>query len=93
LISLLVAGIATAVTAVAAFAAIPPNVKWESSAPFGIWNNGGFSVFNNAWNTSPGPQTTWADSYHYWGAESDQAVGNVTVETYPSVQKNSTTCR
>ncbi len=88
LISLLAACITMVVTGVTAFAAIPANAKWESSAAFGIWNNAGFFVFNDAWNTSPGPQTIWADSYHYWGVESDQAAGNATVETYPDVQKN-----
>ncbi len=87
-ISLLAAAITTAVTAATAFAAIPANPKWESSATFGIWKNGGFFVFNDAWNTAPGPQTIWADSYHYWGVESDQAAGNVTVETYPDVHQN-----
>ena len=88
LICLLAACISTAVTAVTAFAAIPASAKWESSAASGIWNNGGFFVLNDAWNTSPGPQTIWAGSYHYWGVESDQSAGNSMVETYPDVQKN-----
>ncbi len=69
-------------------AAIPPNPAWESTAPFGTWNNGKFDVYNNEWNTSEaGPQTIWANSYRDWGVESTQA-DTTSVKTYPSVQKN-----
>jgi hypothetical protein len=68
--------------------AIPPDPVWESSAPFGAWNNGGFILYNNEWNPSAGPQTIWADSYSHWGVQSNQAAGNVAVETYPCVQKD-----
>ncbi len=71
-----------------AFAAVPTNAKWRSSDPFGAWNNGGYILYNNEWNSSAGPQTIWADSFHHWGAESTQAAGNTAVETYPCVQKN-----
>jgi hypothetical protein len=89
----LVAAAVTTVTAVItvaapASAAVPPSPKFESSAPFGIWNNGGFFVYNNAWNSSAGPQTIWANSFKNWGVESSQAAGNKAVETYPNVQKN-----
>ncbi len=71
-----------------AFAAVPSNVKWHSSDPHGTWNNRGYIVYNNEWNSSAGPQTIWADSFSHWGAESTQAAGNTAVETYPCVQKN-----
>jgi hypothetical protein len=79
-----------AVTAVAtpAFAAVPPHPKWESSARLGAWNNGGFTVYNNEWNGSAGPQKIWANSFQSWGVESTQAAGNTAVETCPCVQKN-----
>src|SRR5215471_3107503 len=80
------AAIVTATTP--ASAAIPPNPAWKSSAPFGAWNNGGFIIYNNEWNSSAGPQTIWANSYRHWGAESTQRAGNTAVETYPCVQKN-----
>lgn len=79
---------AAVVSAAASAAAIPPNPAWESSAPFGAWNNGGFIVYNNEWNPTAGPQTIWADSYRLWGVQSDQAAGNTAVETYPCVQKD-----
>jgi hypothetical protein len=71
-----------------ALASVPANPRWHSSAPFGAWNNGGFILYNNEWNQPTGPQTIWADSYRYWGAESTQAAGNTAVETYPCVQKD-----
>jgi hypothetical protein len=76
------------VLASSAHASVPRNAAWQSSAPFGAWNNGGFIVYNNEWNQPTGPQTIWADSYHYWGVESKQAAGNTAIETYPCVQKN-----
>jgi hypothetical protein len=80
--------VAAAVTMLAgpALASVPANPAWESSAPFGAWNNGGYIVYNNEWNTPTGPQTIWADSYHHWGVQSTQAAGNTAVETYPCVQ-------
>jgi hypothetical protein len=82
------AALITAAAIVPAWAAIPSHPKWKSSAPLGAWNNGGFIVYNNEWNSSAGPQTIWADSYHYWGVESTQRAGNTAIETYPCVQKN-----
>src|SRR5215472_17216660 len=83
-----VAVIAAAVAASPASASIPRHPAWKSSAPFGAWNNGGFIVYNNEWNSSAGPQTIWADSYRHWGVESRQQAGNTAIETYPCVQKN-----
>src|SRR5215471_8174153 len=92
-LSSLVVAVAVTATAVVtaaapASAAIPAGPAWKSSAPFGAWNNGGFIIYNNEWNSSAGPQTIWADSYRHWGAESTQRAGNTAVETYPCVQKN-----
>ena len=78
----------SAAAVIPASASIPSHPKWKSSAPFGAWNNGKFIVYNNEWNSSAGPQTIWADSYHYWGVESTQRKGNTAVETYPCVQQN-----
>ena len=74
--------------AVYSSSAIPSHLAWESSDPFGAWNNGGFIIYNNEWNPSAGPQTIWADSYGYWGVQSDQPGDNAAVETYPCVQKD-----
>jgi hypothetical protein len=79
---------AVAVPAGAAHAGIPAKPRWKSSAPFGAWNNHGFIVYNNEWNTSvAGPQTIWANSYRDWGVQSKQA-STTAVKTYPCVQKD-----
>jgi hypothetical protein len=68
--------------------AAPVGSAWSSSAKFGSWNNGGFDVYNNEWNTAQaGPQLVWADSYHHWGVQSVQPA-STSVKTYPSVQQN-----
>ena len=87
---LLAAAVVTsgAATAASASAAVPAHPAWQSSARFGAWNNGGFIVYNNEWNSSAGPQTIWANSFRSWGVQSVQAAGNTAVETYPCVQKN-----
>jgi hypothetical protein len=82
-----VAGIALALTSIAATPPGPPaNPAFESSAPFAAWNNGGFILYNNMWNSSAGPQTIWGNSYNSWGVVSDQT--GTAVETYPCVQQN-----
>jgi Glycosyl hydrolase family 12 len=83
----LAAAVTTVVTATVP-AAIPAHPRWKSSARFGAWNNGGYILYNNMWNSSAGPQTIWADSFHRWGVRSKQAAGNTAVETYPCVQKD-----
>lgn len=68
--------------------AAPAGSAWSSSEKFGLWNDGGFDVYNNEWNTAEaGPQLVWADSYHRWGVQSVQP-GSTSVKTYPSVQQN-----
>ena len=84
----LLAAAAAFMAAGPALASVPAHPKWRSSDPFGSWNNGGYIVYNNEWNSSHGPQTIWANSFKDWGASSTQAAGNTAVETYPCVQKN-----
>jgi len=62
----LLAAVAVVAAAAPASAAIPAHPKWKSSARLAAWNNGGFIVYNNEWNSSAGPQTIWADSYQHW---------------------------
>jgi hypothetical protein len=68
--------------------AAPAGSAWSSSETFGVWDNRGFDVYNNEWNTvQAGPQLVWADSYHHWGVQSIQPP-STSVKTYPSVQQN-----
>jgi glycosyl hydrolase family 12 len=61
-----------------------------TASPFGIWNSGGYFLYNNMWDTDagPGPQTLYACSYHSWYVVSDQPEGTGAVKTYPNVQMN-----
>ena len=84
------AGVVLATHNATASNAAPRHPRFKSSAPFATWDNGQFDVYNNEWNTSEaGPQTIWANSFHYWGVSSTQA-NTTSVKTYPSVQKNYT---
>jgi hypothetical protein len=68
--------------------AAPAGSAWSSSEKFGTWDNRGFDVYNNEWNTAQaGPQLVWADSYRHWGVQSVQP-DSTSVKTYPSVQQN-----
>jgi hypothetical protein len=40
---------------------------WSSSAQWGSWTNGGYTLYNNIWGNGAGPQTIWANSYSNWG--------------------------
>lgn len=46
-----------------------PEVKavWSSSAQWGTWTNGGYTLYNNIWGSGAGSQTIWANSYSNWG--------------------------
>jgi hypothetical protein len=62
-----------------------------TSSADGIWNNDGYFVFNNVWNTAagPGPQTLYACSYHDFYVVSEQGDdGGGAVKSYPNVQMN-----
>jgi hypothetical protein len=84
----MVAAIAVFTLAGPASAGIPHDPKWKSSRWNGGWQNAGFTLNNNAWNGSAGPQIIWADSFHHWGAESTQVNQDRAVKSYPCVQKN-----
>ncbi len=59
---------------------------WSSTARFGSWPNGGYTLNNNVWGSGPGPQTIWANSYRNWGVWSDQP-NTGGVKSYPEVIK------
>lgn len=62
-----------------------------TASPSGIWNNDGYFVFNNVWNSAagPGPQTLSACSYHDFYVVSEQGDdGGGSVKSYPNVQMN-----
>jgi hypothetical protein len=88
--TLLAAAAALLMSATAAFASIPPNPKWESSATEGTWNNDGYLFQNDMWNcpqAACGKQTIWANSPNDWGVVSTMSAGNTAVLTYPNIGK------
>jgi len=69
------------VTATAASAAV-----WSSTAQFGSWSNGGYTLYNDVWGSGAGPQTIWANSYSNWGVWSNQP-NTGGVKSYPNVSR------
>jgi hypothetical protein len=66
------------------------NPVFMTSDPNGGWNNGGYYVHNNMWNSSAGlgPETLYACSYNNWYVVSNQTNSAGAVKTYPNVHKN-----
>jgi hypothetical protein len=74
-----------------ALAALPLtgwSYAFESSADFASWTSGGYTVANDVWGPSPGPQTIWANSGSNWGVFTDQT-GSTKIQSYPHVEFNS----
>ena len=70
---------------------------FSSSAPFGIWSQHGYNVYNNMWAeanpppTGPGSQKLYVCNYNSWYVMADMPLpGQPTdsVKTYPNVQEN-----
>ncbi|QGG54967.1 GH12 family glycosyl hydrolase domain-containing protein [Paenibacillus sp. B01] len=61
-----------------AFAAV-----WTSSAQWGSWSNGGYTVYNNIWGSGAGTQTIWADSYSKWGVTANHP-NTGGIKSYPN---------
>jgi hypothetical protein len=60
---------------------------WTSSANFGSWSTGGYTIYNDVWGSGAGPQTIWANSFSNWGVNSDQP-NTGGVKSYPNVSKS-----
>jgi hypothetical protein len=89
-LTLLTVTTALLIPATAAFASIPPNAAWESSATEGTWQHDGFLFQNDMWacpQAACGEQTIWANSASDWGAVSRMATANTAVLTYPDIGK------
>ncbi|MDX6390661.1 MAG: hypothetical protein QOJ73_1724 [Streptosporangiaceae bacterium] len=69
------------VTATAASAAV-----WSSTAKFGSWSNGGYTLYNDVWGSGAGPQTIWANSFSNWGVWSNQP-NTGGVKSYPNATR------
>src|SRR6202035_5823147 len=90
LVLLAAAMVALAMSATAAFAAIPAHPKFKSSAKEATWHNSNFMFQNDMWScpqAACGSQTIWADGPNNWGAEANMANGNTAVLTYPDIAR------
>lgn len=67
------------------------NPAWTTSDQLGSWNNNGYVVNNNVWNSGEaGPQTIYADAWNHWCISSNQpgAGHDDSVKSYPDTQKH-----
>jgi hypothetical protein len=55
---------------------------WSSTAAFGSWSEGGYTLNNDVWGSGAGPQTIWANSHSNWGVWSNQP-NTGGVKSYP----------
>ena len=72
--------------AFSAFAQVPANAAWQSSATFGSWSNGGYSLTNDVWGSGAGTETIWANSYSDWGVVANHP-NTGGVKSYPHCSK------
>ena len=42
-------------------------VTWSSTAQYGSWTSGSYTLYNDVWGSGAGSQTIWANSYSNWG--------------------------
>lgn len=55
---------------------------WCTSANFGSWSNGGYTLNNDVWGSGAGPQTMCANSFSSWSVTSTQP-NTGGVKSYP----------
>ena len=78
-----VAVFSAALALLAATASTARAAVWWSSAQWGSWNNGGYTLYNNIWGSGAGPQTIWANSYSNWGVWADHP-NTGGIKSYPN---------
>jgi Glycosyl hydrolase family 12 len=69
-----------------ATAQVPANAVWQSTATFGSWSNGGYSLTNDVWGSGAGTETIWAISYSDWGVVANHP-NTGGVKSYPHCGK------
>jgi hypothetical protein len=69
-----------------ALATVAQAATWSSTDKWGTWNNGGYTIYNNVWGGSPGPQSIWANSYSNWGVWANHP-NTGGIKSYPNSTK------
>jgi hypothetical protein len=75
-------GAAFPAAAVASPSALKPH--WSSTAPFGEWTSGPYSINNDVWGKGVGPQTLWANSVADWGVHANHP-NTGGIKSYPHI--------
>jgi len=60
--------------------------NWSSSAAYGSWSNGGYTVYNDVWGSGAGGQNIWANSYSNWGVWANHP-NTGGIKSYPNSTK------
>lgn len=82
LAAIVAAGLVVSVTTAPATQA----ATWSSSAQWGSWSNGGYTLYNDIWGSGAGPQTIWANSYSQWGVWANHP-NTGGIKSYPNCTK------
>ncbi len=61
--------------------------NWSSSANFGQFTSGSYTVYNDVWGSGAGPQNIWANSGSNWGVWSNQP-NTGGVKSYPDAARD-----
>jgi len=57
---------------------------WSSSAQWGQWTTGAYTLYNNIWGSGAGSQTIWANSQSNWGVWANHP-NTGGIKSYPNV--------
>ncbi|THV38428.1 GH12 family glycosyl hydrolase domain-containing protein [Glycomyces buryatensis] len=85
--SLLTAALAAPVATVATVGGLASPAQaanWSSSAQYGQWNTGPYTLYNNIWGRGAGYQSIWANSQSNWGVWADHP-NTGGIKSYPNV--------
>lgn len=56
---------------------------WSTTAQWGTWTSGAYTLYNNIWGGGAGPQTLWVNSAGNWGVWADHP-NTGGVKSYPN---------
>lgn len=79
-----------ATLAAAAFSVIVSAATWSTSAQWGSYTLGSYTIYNDIWGSGAGPQTLYVDTNsasapHFWAVSNQPNTGGV--KSYPNASK------
>lgn len=77
-------------SAVAALSGIASATTWSTSAQWGSFTLGSYTIYNDIWGSGAGPQTLYVDSTsasapHFWAVSNQPNTGGI--KSYPNASK------